>query len=446
MYSRQIIRAAIVPLTFALVFRSTGLHAAWDLHFPFYHGERTIPADAQPPVVSKPANPEPLQPPVTEPPLPVTPVAAPPVSLQAPPSPPIIIIQPPETPKPADVSVAPAEGQPARLIVAFTDALRVTGATYREDVSWQGKVLLDGWITVAPQATLTVAPGTAIRMSRGSGIHVLGRIDVKGTAANPVLVTSLNQEPLAGDWRGIVLSGSEKKNSFEHVRIEGAETALLARFSSFSASGISIGRAITGLRLQESVISISDGRVSDNDSGIVADNSELTLGGVLIENNRNGISLHASSLLSRDLNLANNGQLGLAADASQLKLERFIVSGSETGARITKGEGTVTGSIFRGNSEAGAVLTACRIRLNDNRFTGNGIGLQTSDNMPVLWNNALVDNKSYNLLYLGEEMFYVGGNWFGSAGSANSERTVFSKHAGAVRTEPLLEADPLPVH
>ncbi|HZV82742.1 MAG TPA: right-handed parallel beta-helix repeat-containing protein [Geobacteraceae bacterium] len=445
--SRQINRAILAPIAALLIFCSTEIHAAWDMTFPFYHEEQTLPApqntapSAAPlPVVVQPV---PAVAPLLQEPqitLPEKPVGTKPEPLPSQPSPPIVIIHPPETAPPTDTAVPPSQGDRS---APFADALRISGTVYREDIQWQEKVQLDGWVTVAPQATLTIAPGTTVRMSPGCGIHVLGRIVVKGMAENPVLIASLSREPLPGEWRGIVLSGSEKKNILQHLRIEGAETALLARFSAFSARDVTISSAITGLHLQESVVSLKDARFNDNGSGIVADNSELTLDAVRLENNRNGITLNASSLMASDITLTGNKQSGLTAEGAQLKLERFIVSGSETGARITRGEGTISLSIFRNNSEAGAVLSASRIKLNGNRFSGNRIGLQIGDHLPVLWDNALVDNKSYNLLYLGEEIFYAGGNWFGTGSNESSEKTVFSKHSGAVQTEPLLKADPL---
>jgi hypothetical protein len=367
--------------------------------------------------------------PVPEP----APATTPPLVLTLPAEPEI-----PEIPAPAAVP----ETTPEKL-APFADARRINGMVYQEDNQWQGNLQLDGWITVAPQATLTVSPGTVVRLGSGSGIHILGRIVVKGTPENPVLFTSLSREPLPGEWRGIVLSGSEKKNILDHLRIEGAETALLARFSSFTARGMTIDRAVTGMQLQECVVSLTAGRINACMSGIVADNSELTLERVIMEHNHNAIAMNASSLLATEVTLSGNRNSGLMADGSQLKLDRFTVSGSETGSRITRGEGAITASVFRDNSEAGLVLAGSRLKLTGNRFSGNRIGLQSDDHLPVLWGNALYDNKSYNLLYLGEDSYYAGGNWFGTGIRESSEKTVFSKRHGALQIEPLLTTTPL---
>ena len=325
----------------------------------------------------------------------------------------------------------------------FEGALRLLATAYTEDTIWQGKVQLDGWITIAPQATLTVAPGTVIRVGAANGINVLGRIVVRGTAENPVIFASLYSDPLPGEWHGIILTGSEKKNTLDNLRIEGAETGLLSRYSSFSSRGITISRTVTGLHLQECVAGMTDLRIDGSGTAIVADNSELTLDTVHIEGNRTGITLKASALVAVDATLVGNRKIGLSAENSRLKLDRFSVKGSETGARITRSEGSVSGSSFRDNIETGAVLSDSRLKVNVNLFSVNSIGLQIDDHLPVLWNNALFDNKSYNLLYMGEESFFAGGNWFGPGGRDTVGRTVFSKRDGVLQAEPYLATNPV---
>lgn len=352
----------------------------------------------------------------------------------------------PEAPKvpESDARGVPEPEKPAPVAtVPVTDTRRIDDTVLREDNQWQGNLQIDGWITVAPQATLTVLPGTVVRMGKGSGIHIQGRIVMKGTTEQPILFTTPNGDPTPGEWHGIVLSGSEKKNNLDNVLIEGAETALLARFSSFTARGVTISRATTGMQLQECVITLAGGRITDATNAIVADNSELTLDGVVLEHNRNGIGLDTSSLMATELTLKDNRSSGLTAAGSHLMLDRFTVSGSETGARITRGDGTITASTFRDNGEAGLVLANSRLKLTANRFSGNRIGLQSDDHQPVLWGNALFDNKSYNLLYLGEESSYAGGNWFGSGSREESEKTVFSKRHDALQIHPLLKTNPL---
>jgi len=434
------IRHAVALNVAALIFCAVNLHAAWNLTFPFYHEDQppAPPANAAP----APKDQAPVAMPVTVPEVPKEAVT------EVPSLPPPVVVPADIAPQPA--SPVPSAQPPARddtrqsgNLAVFDDARHIPTTTYTEDTLWQGKLRLDGWITIASQATLTIAPGTIIRVGAGSGINVLGRIVVKGTADEPVTVASLNSEPVPGQWRGIILTGSEKKNILENLRIEGAETGLLARYSSFVSRGITISRSVTGLHLQECVAGMTDSRINGSATGIVTENSELTLDKALIESNVTGIILKSSALFAIDATLVGNRSIGLSADDSRLKLDRFLVKGSETGARFSRSEGSISDSSFSDNIEAGAVLSGSRLKVYGTLFSGNRIGLQVDDDLPVLWNNALFSNKSYNLLYMGEKTYFAGGNWFGSSERTTVERTLFSKRTGALQADPYLAKSPV---
>ncbi len=67
-------------------------------------------------------------------------------------------------------------------------------------------------ILVGNGATLTIEPGCEVRVSEGLGIIVgtstsgPGTLLANGTAENPIVFTSANEEPMPGDWNYIILS------------------------------------------------------------------------------------------------------------------------------------------------------------------------------------------------------------------------------------------------
>lgn len=65
------------------------------------------------------------------------------------------------------------------------------GLTY---VSWN-----TGRITIEPGATLTIAPGAVIKMFRGSGLYVRGRLMAEGTPIQPIVFTSWKNDAVGGD-------------------------------------------------------------------------------------------------------------------------------------------------------------------------------------------------------------------------------------------------------
>lgn len=346
----------------------------------------------------------------------------------------------------ADLSIGaqPAGEMVKKRETADADGFRrVTALQVTEDTSLSGKLLVEGFITVAPQATLTILPGTDARFSADSGIFVFGRIVIAGTADSPVRLSSTYVPAAASDWSGIVLAGTEKKNVFENVVFQGAATAINASFSSFSARNVTIENVETALRLVDSTANFKDAVLSLASTGIAAIKSELDLERVTFEKSRDGLVISTSALSATDLTFAANSAIGFTAENSRFKLERGLFLANLTGAKISGSEGSVVNSRFKNSSEAGVVISTSTVKFMANIVAGGGIGVKLEDNLSALWGNSLSENSNYNLLYLGNAKFNVGGNWFGSSNEAEVQKGIFSKQPGALSVKPLLSADPL---
>ncbi len=65
--------------------------------------------------------------------------------------------------------------------------------------------------------TLTMNPGTVVRATPGADVYIAvkqgGKINAEGTSTNPVVLTSSNTTPNAGDWGGLILLGRAPINS-----------------------------------------------------------------------------------------------------------------------------------------------------------------------------------------------------------------------------------------
>ncbi len=70
---------------------------------------------------------------------------------------------------------------------------------------------ITGPVLVEDGGTLNIPAGTRIEANKGFGSYILvlqgGRINVNGTAAAPVVMTSNEASPAAGDWGGLVING-----------------------------------------------------------------------------------------------------------------------------------------------------------------------------------------------------------------------------------------------
>lgn len=329
-----------------------------------------------------------------------------------------------------------------RELAPFSPGLSLRSQLLSVDSEWRGAVLIDGGITVAPAATLTILPGTVIRFAQGSGIHVLGRIVIQGSAESPVRLTSLYGEPQDSDWSGLFLSGTDKRNLLEHVVIEGAATAVFARFATFTANFVDIGSSAVGYRLQSSLATITNGEIAAAVTAVAAAKSELFIEKSVITGGQSGIVANAAAVEARDLAVSSCRLTALVASDSQLKLDKCSLSECQTALQLTRCDGTVSDSSFSGNRETGVILTASHLRFTGNTLKNNRVGLQLDDSLAALWGNVVSANSSYNLIYLGEESLFAGGNSFGGKTTAEYDNKIFSKRPGAVQLVPVFAIEP----
>ncbi len=138
------------------------------------------------------------------------------------------------------------------------------GGVLAEDTILSGDYLLVADLQVPLGVTLTILPGTRIKvvhsdstkidpeyLSRETEILVRGRLLVQGTAEQPV--TIIPDSPLTTDsvhWAGIALVG-DNRSSLEHLRLEQAETGLLCLDSSPQLASVAILRSRYGIILQQ---------------------------------------------------------------------------------------------------------------------------------------------------------------------------------------------------
>ncbi|MBJ6800559.1 right-handed parallel beta-helix repeat-containing protein [Geomonas sp. Red259] len=307
-----------------------------------------------------------------------------------------------------------------RLEAPFKPQLSYGDQLLSEDTVWRGEVLVEGAVTVAPQATLTVEPGTVVRFKKSEGhnptLVVQGRIAASGTKEEPIRFTSNFVTSAAGDWLGITLLGSEKKNVLENCRIDGAQTGLEALFSNLNLNGVRAERCVTGMRFQDALVQMEAGGASDCDAGLVFANSEATLRSLNLIGNRAGISAQKSSIYLQDASLAMN-RSALSCDNCRVKLAGGAVLDNGRGVTLLESEGGVSGVKLARNSDYGLSLTGSRVRVEGNLITGNGTqGVLVFDGAAVAWNNTISGNSGYDIYNAGTEEFRAPNNFWGENG------------------------------
>lgn len=326
-------------------------------------------------------------------------------------------------------------------------------AVLTEDTAWRGEVFVEGALTVSPQTTLTLEPGTIVRFRRtvpgeGAGplLLVQGRLVARGSAEAPVRFTSAFPDPLAGDWQGILLVGSEKKNLLEQCRIEGAAAGIDASFSTVALNKVSIASCGIGARFQDSLVTVSGGEASGCGVGVEFTDSESDVRDLTVRGNRIGMTVRGGSLLLEGAHVADNSETGFTATVSRLGIAGALFQGNGTGLVLADCEGKVTSGRIANNRHVGIHLVRSRVRVFGNEIASNGaIGLRVEDGRGIAWGNAFSGNGRFDVENAGGEDFRAVANWWGDPAPLLEKRLNHRAQdpaRGRILVKPVLAARP----
>lgn len=124
-----------------------------------------------------------------------------------------------------------------RLGAGKMDAYRTLTlwGTISEDLTLSGQVWISGDVTIPEGRSLTIAPGTLVRVAPDNelqagtpnAVHVYGTLQVSGTSAEPVVFRSWALNRARGDWLGLRVYASGSA-SLDHCTIMHAQTGIVA--------------------------------------------------------------------------------------------------------------------------------------------------------------------------------------------------------------------------
>ncbi len=271
---------------------------------------------------------------------------------------------------------------------------------------------------------------------------------VSGGVDKPVIFTSINEDAATGEWQGIVLLSSGKKNLIENCRVEGAETGIDASFSTVTMKNTFCSRCRTGVRMQDSIAVMTGGGAGECGCGLILYDCEADIRSADFFGNRLGIYAARTSLSLADSRISGNNLLALTADACRLNISGNSFSDNGSGLSLTGCEGSVSANRIAKNAVYGLVLTRSRVKVNANEIAQNArVGLMIDDGKGIAWGNALSANGDYDLYNAGTEEFRAIGNWWGDAASDVAgriyDRRMDDTH-GRVLYLPVLQTRPLP--
>lgn len=101
------------------------------------------------------------------------------------------------------------------------------------NTTWSGPIDLTCDVTVGASAVLTIAAGTAVRVSPGKTFRVTGGLQVEGTTAAPVTMSAVG-----GPWSFSFDTGAGRMLSLKNVTISGAGDTVAAETSLTLGAGV----------------------------------------------------------------------------------------------------------------------------------------------------------------------------------------------------------------
>jgi hypothetical protein len=354
------------------------------------------------------------------------------------------------------LSSLPAERKPVCYDTGAEYTVSYHNSVLKEDVTLSGTVLITGVLTIAPQATLNIVPGTVIsfvpdKYSRQEGaIVVQGRIAAAGTVDKMIVFRAATSDVSQDSWRGIIVLGSEKNNLLDYCRVEGASFGLDSIFSTISLKYTSFLSCRIGARLQGSLFQAIGGSVSGSDVGYVLIDSEAFLRDVTCSDNIKGASLSRGSLHVKGSSFSGNTSRALESFDSKIKISGATFSKNGTGLALSNTEGSIDASKIVENREYGLQLVRSRMKISGNRiFMNTGIGVMSDSGDSAAWDNDISLNGLYDFYNAGTDEFRAIGNWWGASTGKGQKKRIFDKaidrSRGSVLTSPELSVPPADV-
>ena len=302
--------------------------------------------------------------------------------------------------------------------------LRLHDHTFNTDQTWAGTVLIDGVVQFAPEATLTIMPGTKVMFTKtdtdGDGIgeneiYIQGRIIARGTKENPITFTSAEEKKRPGDWGAVNIMVSEGKvNELAHCVIEYGYRGFHMHYSKATLTDSVIRENFLGIQCQESELSVAGCEISNNHGAIVFKDSHLKIRGNVIADNYWGIRF-----LYGDAEITGNtitGTLinGITSRENRVKVTGNVMKGNRKGFSAEQAEVELRDNVITGNDESGVYLKHSTGVVSGNEITGNGnAGVSIEDSDVRIAGNDIYGNATYGIDNNGSMDVDARGNWWG---------------------------------
>jgi len=167
------------------------------------------------------------------------------------------------------------------ILLALSLARSVNGEVLSVDMRWQGEIELQEDLLIPAGVTLSVAPGTIVRiqpsentridpeyMSHRTEILVRGTLQIDGTEGERVVFSS-SSEKKSDYWAGIIVDGGQAIINHTDLSMADAAVTLMAGKAVFNSSLIKENHYGLVAQSQKAALNLQDTVVEKNDYGIL---------------------------------------------------------------------------------------------------------------------------------------------------------------------------------
>lgn len=220
---------------------------------------------------------------------------------------------------------------------------------YGGDLVWSGVVTMTGDVLILAGGSLTIRPGTEVRIIPAEGTQIdpeyfssltelliRGRLLIEGTAERPVRFTLVERPGLEEiAWAGITLDAAGA-SVLRHVVVERAEAGLRCVGSSPEVVGSEFRRCRYGIIAQlASHPKILDNRITDGEGGVFCwrGSNPYLKGNVVSGHDEEGVFVDRTSRPYLDRNTVTGNAIGLALYPRDLPYDDTAVTGNAENLR-----------------------------------------------------------------------------------------------------------------
>lgn len=231
----------------------------------------------------------------------------------------------------------------------LADATGEYSGAYSADMVWSGTVTMRSDVLILKGATLTIQAGTQVNVHPAEGtkidpeylssqteLLIRGRLDVQGTAENPVrfvIIPGSDNEDFA--WSGITLDKAEQSRIAFAV-IERADIAIRCVGSSPEILGNKISSSRYGIVLQQqSHPKVLNNILKEGEGGVFCwrGSHPYLLNNQIVDHDEEAIFVDADSRPWLDRNTLTGNEVGLALYARDLPFDPTKITGNRENVR-----------------------------------------------------------------------------------------------------------------